>query len=135
MRILIADDESVSLKKMELIMKYYGHCDLVGDGQAAVDAFVTGWTDWSPFDLMLLDQVMPSMNGDAAVLKIRALEKEKNVPEDKSVKIIIVTGNSDKDTVVTCVQAGCNGFIIKPIDRQMVESKIFKLFPHLVEKK
>jgi two-component system chemotaxis response regulator CheY len=134
MRILIADDESTSLKKMELIMKFYGQCEMVGDGQEAVDAFTKAWADWSPYDLMLLDQMMPSMNGDAAVLKIRALEKEKNVPEDKTVKIIIVTGKSDKDTVVTCVQAGCNGFIIKPIDRQMVEGKIFKLFPLLNQK-
>ena len=135
MRSLIADDESTSLKKMELIMKSYGPCDLVGDGQAAVDAFVQAWADWSPFDLILIDQIMPNLNGDAAVLKIRELEKAKNVPEDKKVKVVIVTGNSDKDTVVTCIQAGCNGFMVKPFDRQMVESKLLKFFPLLAENK
>jgi two-component system chemotaxis response regulator CheY len=130
MKILVVDDESVSLKKMEFIMKSYGTCDRVDSGQAAIDAFVKAWEDWSPYDLITLDMFMEGMTGNEALTKIRELEKQKNVPEDKQVQVIMVTSQADKDTIISCVQAGCNDFISKPFDRQVVEGKIARLFPH-----
>lgn len=130
MRILVVDDENVSLRKMELIMKSYGTSDMVTNGQAAIDAFVKAWEDWSPYDLISLDMVMEGMNGIEALSEIRALERQKNVPEDKRVRVIMVTAKADKDTIVSCVQAGCDDFISKPFDRPIVEGKLSKLFPH-----
>jgi two-component system chemotaxis response regulator CheY len=130
MKILVVDDESVSLKKMEFIMNSYGTCDRVDSGQAAIDAFVKAWEDWSPYDLITLDMFMEGMNGNEALAKIRDLEKQKNVPEEKQVQVIMVTSQADKDTIIDCVQAGCNDFISKPFDRQVVEGKIARLFPH-----
>jgi two-component system, chemotaxis family, chemotaxis protein CheY len=129
MKILVVDDETVSQRKMELIMKYYGSCDRMEDGEAAVEAFVKAWEDWSPYDLITLDLVMPKMNGDATLTKIREMEKQKNVPEDRRVKVIMVTSQADKDTIVACIQAGCDDFISKPFDRIIIEEKLSRLFP------
>lgn len=131
MRILVVDDETVSLRKMEMIMKYYGECHLARDGESAIAAFVRAWEDWYPFDLITLDMVMPNMNGDVVLDKIRGLEKEKKVPEDRRVKIIMVTGQSDSDTVLACIQRGCNEFVAKPFDRAIVQAKIAHLYPQL----
>lgn len=130
MKILVVDDESVSLRKMELIMKSYGTCDKVENGQAAIDAFVKAWGDWSPYDLISLDMLMEGMNGSETLSKIREMEILKNVPEDKRVKVIMVTALADKDTIISCVQAGCDDFISKPFERQIVEGKLSRLFPH-----
>jgi two-component system chemotaxis response regulator CheY len=73
---------------------------------------------------------MEGMTGNEALNRIRELEKQKNVPEDKQVQVIMVTSQADKDTIISCVQAGCNDFISKPFDRQVVEGKIARLFPH-----
>jgi two-component system, chemotaxis family, chemotaxis protein CheY len=130
MKILVVDDESVSLRKMEFIMKSYGTCDRVDSGQAAIDAFVKGWENWSPYDLITLDMMMEGMNGNEALAKIRDLEKQKDVPEDKRVRVIMVTAMADKDTIISCVQSGCDDFISKPFERQIVEGKLSRLFPH-----
>lgn len=130
MKILVVDDESVSLRKMELIMRSYGTCDKVDSGQAAIDAFVKAWEDWSPYDLISLDMMMEGMNGNEALSKIREMEMLKNVPEDKRVRVIMVTAMADKDTIISCVQSGCDDFISKPFERQIVEGKLSRLFPH-----
>jgi two-component system, chemotaxis family, chemotaxis protein CheY len=131
MRILVVDDESVSRRKLQFIMKNFGRCDQVENGRQAVEAFVKAWEEWAPYDLIALDLVMPEMNGDDALLEIRALENRKNVPEDRRVKVIMITAQSNKDTIVTCVQLGCNDFISKPFDPQIVEEKLHKYFPQL----
>jgi two-component system, chemotaxis family, chemotaxis protein CheY len=130
MKILVVDDETVSLRKMELIMKYYGACDRLENGEAAIEAFVKAWEDWSPYDLITMDMIMPKMNGDETLTKIREMEKQKNVPEDRRVKVIMVTSQADKDTIVACIRAGCDDFISKPFDRTLIEEKLSKLFPH-----
>jgi two-component system, chemotaxis family, chemotaxis protein CheY len=130
MRILVVDDESVSRRKMEFIMKNFGCCDKVENGQEAVEAFVKAWEEWSPYDLIAMDMIMPTLNGDEALLKIRELEEQKKVPEERRVKVIMITSQSNKDTVVTCVQLGCDDFISKPFDPLIVEEKIRRFFPH-----
>ncbi len=131
MRILVADDESVSLHKMELIMRYFGQCDTVDHGQAAMDAFFKAWKDRHPYDLIMLDQVMPAMSGVEVLSRIREFEEVRKIPGDLRAKIIIVTGKSDLDTVVSCVNGGCDEFLVKPFDRQKVESRVYKIFPTL----
>jgi two-component system, chemotaxis family, chemotaxis protein CheY len=129
MRILVVDDESVSRRKMELIMRSFGQCDTVESGAAAIESFANAWENWAPFDLISLDLLMPEMNGDEVIKKIREMEKNKSVPEDKQVRIMVVTAKSDKDSIITCIQAGCNEYIVKPFDRPIVQEKLAKIFP------
>ena len=72
---------------------------------------------------------MPEMDGTEVVYKIREIEKENEVPEGKQVKILMVTSHSDKDTIVSCVQAGCDDFVVKPFDRETISEKIEKIEP------
>jgi len=127
MRILTADDELVSRKLMEKIMTNYGECEAVASGQAAIEAFKTAWHNWIPFDLITLDISMPDINGLDVLYQIRSLENEKNVRANKRVIVIMVTASSDKDTIVTAVQAGCNEYIAKPFDRETIAKKLIKL--------
>lgn len=129
MRILVVDDESVSRRKMELIMRSFGQCETAESGSIAIESFVKAWENWSPYDLISLDLLMPEMNGDEVIQKIRDMEKEKSVPDDKRVRIMVVTSKSDKESIITCIQAGCNEYIIKPFDRHTVEGKLAKIYP------
>jgi two-component system, chemotaxis family, chemotaxis protein CheY len=127
MRILVVDDEMVSRKKMELIMQSFGECDSVETGQAAIDAYYQSWAGWAPFDLMMLDISMPDMDGTQVLTRIRQIERIKNVPPVRRVKIIMVTSRSDKDTIIACIRAGCNDYIVKPISRETVTRKLVRL--------
>ena len=124
MKILVVDDELVSRKKMKMIMDSLGECKAVECGRDAIAAYQEAWEKWSPFDLITLDIFMPEMNGTEVLSTIRKIELEKNIPADKRVKIFMVTSQSDKDTIITCVHSGCNDFITKPFDRETVFKKL-----------
>jgi len=127
MKILVVDDEMVSREKMKMIMSHFGECVAVENGADAVEKFVGAWNAWTPFDLISLDVQMPEMDGVEVLNRIRGMEREKNVPESKRVKVIMVTALSDKDTLMTSIQAGCNDYVVKPFDKPLVAKKLSKL--------
>lgn len=131
MKILVVDDEMVSREKMKMIMSHFGECEAVENGADAVEKFVGAWNGWSPYDLIALDVQMPEMDGVEVLNRIRALEREKNVPESKRVKIMMVTARSDKDTIMTSVQAGCNDYVVKPFDKTIVAKKLTQMGFHV----
>ena len=126
MKTLVVDDELVSRKKMNLIMNGISECVAVDCGNDAIAAFEKAWENQSPFDLITLDIFMPEMDGKDVLKKIRQIESDRNVPWDKRVKIFMVTAQSDKDTIIDCVQAGCDDFITKPFDKSTIIKKLVK---------
>ncbi len=127
MKILIVDDELVSRKKMQKIMESFGECDAVDSGKAAMSAFKKAWESWTPFDLITLDVSMPDMDGTEVLCELKEIEKEKGIPKEKQVKILMVTSSSDKDTIITCIQAECDDYAVKPFDKEIISEKIEKI--------
>ena len=85
MRILLAEDDFATRKFMAGFLSKYGECDVTVDGMEAVDAFIMALEDGEPYDLVCLDIMMPVMDGYQALVGIRNLEKQRNIPEDKAV--------------------------------------------------
>jgi len=67
------------------------------------------------------------MDGTEALLNIREIENKENIAKENQVKIIMVTSHSDKNHLLTCLQAGCDGYIVKPFDSKSVSRKIEQL--------
>jgi len=124
MKILVVDDELVSRKKMQKIMVNFGECEEFESGSEAITAFKKALENRTPFDLITLDIVMPELDGIEVLFEIREIENLKNIPEEKQVKILMVTSHSDRDNIITSIQAGCNDYIVKPFDREMVIEKL-----------
>ena len=127
MKTLIVDDERVSRAKMKKILESFGECEAVDSGRGAIDAFKRAWKNRAPFDLITLDIVMPDMNGADVLYDIREIEKEKNIAQEKQVKILMVTSDSNKDMIITCIQAECDDYIVKPFDGEMIKGKLEKI--------
>jgi two-component system chemotaxis response regulator CheY len=127
MRILVVDDELVSRKKMEIIMSTFGECVAVDTGESALKAFGDAIVNGAPFDLITLDVSMPEMDGTEVLYEIRKIEKKSNLPRKRWSKIIMVTAQSDKETVTLCIQVGCDNYISKPFDRAIIAKKLAEL--------
>jgi two-component system chemotaxis response regulator CheY len=80
-----------------------------------------------PYDLICLDILMPEVDGIMTLKKVRLLEAQKGVNPEKRSKIIMTSAVSDKKYVVAAVQANCNGFLVKPIDKTRLFDEIRKL--------
>lgn len=126
MRILVVDDEIASRRKLETIMGEFGQCVAVETGTQALTAFKEAWELWRPFDVITLDVSMPEMDGMEVLNRIREMEKTKRVEKDKTATVFMVTAQSNKDTVVTSLEAGCDDYIKKPFKKEMILDKLKK---------
>ncbi len=127
MKILLAEDDFVTSKLMVNFMTKYGECDVTVDGMEAVDAFMMALEDGEPYDLVCLDIMMPVMDGYQSLVGIRNLEKERNVPADKAVKVIMTTALNDEKNVKMAFELGCTVYSGKPIDQDRFEQALKKL--------
>lgn len=127
MRILLAEDDYVTRKFMANFLSKYGECDVTVDGMEAVDAFMMALEDGEPYDLACLDIMMPVMDGYQALVGIRNLERDHNIPEDKAVKVIMTTALNDEKNVKMAFDLGCSVYSGKPIDQERFEQALKKL--------
>ncbi len=126
MRILLAEDDFVTRKFMTNFLSKYGECDVTVDGMEAVDAFMMALEDEEPYDLVCLDIMMPTMDGYQALMGIRNLEKERNIPKDKAAKVIMTTALNDEANVKMAFDLGCTVYSGKPIDQNKFEQVLKK---------
>ena len=126
MKILLAEDDFVTRKFMTGFLSKYGECDVTVDGSEAVDAFMMALEDDEPYDLVCLDIMMPVMDGYQALIGIRNLEKERNIPKEQMAKIIMTTALNDEKNVKMAFELGCTVYSGKPIDQERFEQALKK---------
>jgi len=127
MKILIVDDELVSRTKLKLIMENYGQCDAVEHGKDAIAIFHHAHFINEPFNLIMLDINLPEMDGIIVLSEIRRAEKYLTIPQSCRVKILMVTSYGDKDRIVASAQSGCDDYIVKPFNDDIIREKLGKL--------
>ena len=127
MKILLAEDDFVTRKSMTSFLSKYGECDVTVDGMEAVDAFMMALEDGEPYDLVCLDIMMPVMDGYQALMGIRNLEKERDIPKEKAAKIIMTTALNEEKNVKMAFELGCTIYSGKPIDQERFEQALKKL--------
>jgi len=107
MRILLAEDNPVNQKLARRLLEKRGHhVVIVASGQAAVEAVRS-----EKFDLLLMDIQMPDMDGIEAAARIRQLESGEGV----RLPIVAMTAHTTPGDRERCLQAGMDGYLVKPI--------------------
>ena len=104
MRILIVEDEkALSRVLVKIFEKNYYSVDAVYNGQEALDYIATG-----NYDIVLMDVMMPVMDGISALKKIRA--------DGNQIPVLLLTAKSEADDKVMGLDSGANYYITKPFD-------------------
>ncbi len=121
-RVLVAEDNDINRMIVASILEEQG-CLLTeaSDGQQAVAAF-----EQSPpgfYDLVLMDIQMPVLNGYEATRRIRALPR----PDAAGVPIIAVSANAFREDVAAALACGMNDVVTKPLDINLLLTKIKNL--------
>jgi two-component system, chemotaxis family, chemotaxis protein CheY len=125
MKTLIVEDDLASQEIIQKIISSLGEYDTVENGEEAIHAFQLANEDQAPYDLILMDIMMPKMDGQTALKKIRTLETERNVKKNKQVKVVMLTALADtKNVIQAFLQGGANSYIVKPIRKETLLAKI-----------
>ena len=104
--ILIADDDAVQRRLVENMVQRCGYETIVVEsGDAAIAALTA--VDGSAIDAVILDLVMPGLDGMGVLTKIR--EASLNVP------VVVQTAHGGIDNVVSAMRAGAHDFVVKPV--------------------
>jgi HD-like signal output (HDOD) protein len=122
MRILVVDDEIVSRTKMETLMLTFGEVTTAERGAQAAELYFAGLKQDNAYHLVMLDIDMPDMQGTDVLHKIREME---NGRAHRAI-VLMVTAQSAQEQVVTCIQGGCNDFIAKPFNINIIRNKLRK---------
>lgn len=110
-RILIAEDNDLNLEIAEYLLTDAGAVlTATGNGKQALDTFAA--SEPGTFDLILMDIMMPVMNGLDAVRAIRALDRE----DAKTIPIFAMTANAFSEDAKKSLDAGMNEHVAKPLD-------------------
>ena len=114
MKILIVDDELSNRMILSAILKKEGYSVVSAvNGQEAIEVFQR-----EEPDLVLMDIMMPVMDGYEATQKIKALSQEKFTP------IIFLTAMTDDQALRRCVDVGGDDFLSKPYNKVIIKAKI-----------
>lgn len=132
MKALIAEDDFASRKVLQKFLSDFGDCDVAVNGKEAVQAYQMAVSEDEPYDLICLDIMMPEMDGQEVLKRIREHEKERGVSQQQEVKIVMTTAlDSPHEVVEAYYRGGCTAYLVKPIQkRKLIETlKAYELIP------
>ena len=114
-RILVADDDSVSLRVLQRMLEKWGHEVVVGkDGTEAWQILTAPEAP----RLAVLDWMMPGMAGATICRRIR------EIPLDPSPYLILLTARNDSADIVTGLESGANDYVTKPFHHTELRARV-----------
>jgi CheY-like chemotaxis protein len=112
LQVLVVDDNAINIRLMTVALTRLGHeVDSADQGAASVQKFSE-----KHYDAILMDIMMPIMDGITATREIRKLEAERQTPQTDRVKIIAVTANAFDDDRAKLFEAGMDYYLNKPFE-------------------
>ncbi|SEG36924.1 PAS domain S-box-containing protein/diguanylate cyclase (GGDEF) domain-containing protein [Bryocella elongata] len=112
--ILIVDDEQLNLDMLSRRLQRSGFTvSVASTGRKAIAEVAA-----KPFDLVLLDQMMPGMSGSEVLRHWREQYSPEQLP------VVMVTAVAESDKIASALEAGANDYITKPIDYQVALARI-----------
>ena len=118
MRVLVVEDDFISRRLLCRYLQAHAECDVAVNGNEAIGAFKQALMAGGRYDLVCLDIMMPGMDGQETLKRLRALEREHGVAETERARVIMTTALEDHDNVMAAFTNACDGYVVKPIEKR-----------------
>jgi two-component system chemotaxis response regulator CheY len=119
MKIMVVDDMSTMRRIVKNVLKQLGFSN-IEEAENGKDAFEK--IKQGGFGFVVSDWNMPVMTGIELLRAIRADEALKTLP------VLLVTAEAQKENIIEAVQAGVSNYIVKPFTAEQIQEKINKIF-------
>jgi two-component system chemotaxis response regulator CheY len=114
MKVLVLEDDFGSRLVLQRALAGFGEVHVAVTGTEALTAYHLAQAEGAPYDLLCLDIMVPEVSGLSVLQQIRAHEAEHGVGASR---ILMMTALGSKDDVVTSIRSGCDGYLVKPIEK------------------
>ncbi len=118
MRVLVVEDDFISRRLLCRYLQAQAECDVAVNGNEAIGAFRQILQAGQRYDLICLDIMMPGMDGQETLKRLRAIEEEQGITKADRTKVIMTTALEDHDNVVSAFSNACDGYVVKPIEKR-----------------
>ncbi|WP_454615852.1 response regulator [Bradyrhizobium cenepequi] len=123
--ILVAEDNEINALLMRSLLTRLGHQVVItSNGEEALQSWLSAKSTGAPYDLVLMDVQMPQLNGIETTKRIRQAEAGQ---PGRPTPILALTANTLAEDRSACFEAGMDGFLIKPLDREKLEDALKEL--------
>jgi len=113
--VLVAEDNEINALLMRSLLTRLGHQAVIAtNGEEALESWLSAKSAGTPYDLVLMDIQMPALDGIETAKRIRACEAAQS---GRKTPILALTANTLVEDRYACFEAGMDGFLIKPLDR------------------
>ena len=112
--VLVVDDDPVNRAMLTRFLEQDGYrVDTAADGRQALERLQS-----EPFDVVLLDVLMPEMTGDEVLAQMQQDDALRHVP------VIMITGLDDIESAVRCIETGAEDYLPKPFDPVVLRARM-----------
>jgi adenylate cyclase len=112
--ILVVDDDPINRQMLTRLLEQDGYrVDTAADGEKGLEMLRT-----DPFDIVLLDLVMPGMDGYQVLTKMKSDDALKHIP------VLMITAVDDVASAARCIEAGAEDYLPKPFDAVVLRARI-----------
>ncbi|WP_065754639.1 ATP-binding protein [Bradyrhizobium paxllaeri] len=123
--ILVAEDNQINALLIRSLLGRLGHHAMITtNGAEALESWLAAKSAGTPYDLVLMDIQMPQLDGIETTKRIRSLEAGE--PTSRT-PILALTANTLVEDRYACFEAGMDGFLIKPLDREKLAEALLGL--------
>jgi PAS domain S-box-containing protein len=130
--VLVAEDNEINALLMRSLLSRLGHQVVITtDGEEALESWLAAKSAGTPYDLVLMDIQMPGLDGIETTKRIRVNEATQ---AGRRTPILALTANTLVEDRYACFEAGMDGFLVKPLDREKLVEALagFTASPYLV---
>lgn len=122
LKVLYVEDETSTRELMlDVLNIFFNDITLASDGEKALELYYN-----NSFDLIITDLEMPNISGIKFIEEIR--EKNINIP------IIVLTGHTDPEYLMSCANMSTQAYIVKPIELKRIKEALFKMSKYFERK-
>lgn len=115
-RVLVVDDGAVNRKLLERLLQRDGH--QVTTANDGVDALGKLGHEGERFDVILLDILMPELDGYSVLTQLKSDERTRHIP------VIMISAVEEVESVVRCIEAGATDYLTKPFNPLLLRARL-----------
>ena len=129
LKTLIIDDHPQSITLLKELLDDYCDCFVATSGLKGLELFEDAQNSTEPFEVVLLDIIMPGLDGIETLNRLRQLELVHHAPtlfekQHSFTRVIMQTSSEDPMDFLASFKSKCNGFINKPYSKDEIIDKV-----------